>query len=186
MTYIEELTNTRLRQPNSMVAGISSQILQIRKENIKQSLSDMDTIHHRQDYIATIGGVMYYDDSRAESVNATWFTFENIIRPVIWIAGGDGCSADLTDLRRIARKKVKAMVCIGEDKGMMHKAFQHEIKDIVEADTIEDAVKMAALLAKDDDIVLFSPASPSNTSTYAQRGELFAETVKQLENASLK
>ena len=68
MIYIEELTNTRQRQPQSMVASISSQILQIRKENIKQSLSDIGTICHRQDYIATVDGVMYYDDSRAESL----------------------------------------------------------------------------------------------------------------------
>ena len=50
MTYIEEITNTRLRQPNSMVASISSKVLQIRKENIKESLSDLNTIGHRQDY----------------------------------------------------------------------------------------------------------------------------------------
>ena len=71
MTYFEELTNTRLKRPSSMVAGISSKVLQIRKESIKQSLSDLNTIGHRQEYIATVNGVMYYDDSRAENVNAT-------------------------------------------------------------------------------------------------------------------
>ncbi len=185
MTYIEELTNTRIRQPNSMVAGISSQILQIRKENIKQSLSNMHTIGHRQDYIATVDGVMYYDDSRAENVNATWFTFENIIRPVIWIAGGDDTAADLADLRHMARKKVKAMVCIGKNKDKMKKAFEREVKDIVKADSLEEAVRMASLLAKDDDIVLFSPAAKADGTTFAERGELFAKTVKQLENERL-
>ena len=81
MTYIEEITNTSQRQANSMVASISSKVLQIRKESIKQSLSDLNTIGHRQEYVATLDGVMYYDDSRAENVNATWFTFENLIRP---------------------------------------------------------------------------------------------------------
>ena len=153
MMYIEELTNTRQPQPNSMVASISSKILQIRKENIKQSLSDIGTICHRQDYIATVDGVMYYDDSRAENVNATWFTFENIVRPVIWIAGGDECDADMKDLRRMAKKKVKA-----------------------------EAVRTASLLAKDNDIVLFSPAAKTTGESFAERGELFTETVKQLEN----
>ncbi len=182
MIYIEELTNTRQRQPNSMVASISSQILQIRKENIKQSLSDIGTIGHRQDYVATVDGVMYYDDSRAENVNATWFTFENIVRPVIWIAGGDDCEADIKDLRRMARNKVKAMVCIGNNKTKMKKAFQREVKDIFEADSLEAAVKMASLVAKDDDIVLFSPAAKTSGETYAERGELFTQTVKQLEH----
>ena len=56
MTYIEELTNTKQKQRNSMVAGISSKILQIRKESIKQSLSDLDTIEHRQDLVTTTRG----------------------------------------------------------------------------------------------------------------------------------
>ena len=173
MTYIEELTNTRQPQPNSMVASISSKILQIRKENIKQSLSDIGTIGHRQDYVATVDGVMYYDDARAENVNATWFTFENIVRH---------SEADLKDLRRMARNKVKAMVCIGTSKAKMKKSFQREVKDIFEADSLEEAVRVASLLAKDDDIVLFSPAAKANGTTFAERGELFTETVKQLEN----
>ncbi len=182
MIYIEELTNTRQQQPNSMVASISSKILQIRKENIKQSLSGIGTIGHRQDYVATVDGVMYYDDSRAENVNATWFTFENIVRPVIWIAGGDNIEAELKDLRGMARNKVKAMVCIGTGKAKMRKTFQREVKDIFEADSLDEAVRMASLLAKDDDIVLFSPTAKANGTTFAERGELFAETVKQLEN----
>lgn len=182
MTYIEELTNTRQPQPNSMVASISSKILQIRKENIKQSLSDIGTIGHRQDYVATVDGVMYYDDAQAENVNATWFTFENIVRPVIWIVGGDDSEADLKDLRRMARNKVKAMVCIGTSKAKMKKSFQREVKDIFEADSLDEAVRVASLLAKDDDIVLFSPAAKANGTTFAERGELFTETVKQLEN----
>lgn len=182
MLYIEELTNTRQRQPNSMVASISSKILQIRKENIKQSLSDIGTIGHRQDYVATVNGVMYYDDSRAENVNATWFTFENIVRPVIWIAGGDEINADIKDLRRMARNKVKAMVCIGTSNAKLKKTFQREVKDIFEVATLEEAVRMASLLAKDDDIVLFSPAAKANEMTFKERGELFTEIVKQLEN----
>ena len=89
MNYLEELTNIGLRRSEGMAASISPMILQIRKERIKQSLIDLDTVGHRQDHIATIDGVMYYDDSRAESVNATWFTMENLVSPVVWIAGGD-------------------------------------------------------------------------------------------------
>ena len=181
MTYIEELTNTRQRQPNTMVAGISSQILQIRKESIKQSLSDLNTLGHRQEYIATIDGVMYYDDSRAENVNATWFTFENIVRPVIWIAGGDEQGLDFKELKRITKKKVKAMICIGAVQTELAKTFQKEVGDVFKAESLQNAVKMASLLAKEDDIVLFSPACKSATGNYNQRGEQFIETVKQLE-----
>ena len=82
----------------------------------------------------------------------------------------------------MARNKVKAMVCIGTSKAKMKKSFQREVKDIFEADSLEEAVRVASLLAKDDDIVLFSPAAKANGTTFAERGELFTETVKQLEN----
>ena len=188
MTYIEELTNARITKPNTMVAGISSQILQIRKESIKQSLSDLDAIEHRQNYVATIDGVMYYDDSRAESVNATWFTFENIIKPVIWIAGGDDADTDFKDLRHKAKKNVKALICIGKDNANLKKSFQKDVKDIFEADSLKDAVTMASLLAQDDDIVLFSPACKSDNEgeTYNERGRHYMELVKQMENEHLQ
>lgn len=180
MIYIEELTNTRHSQPSTMVAGISTKILQIRKENIKQSLSGINTIEHRQDFVATVDGVMYYDDSRAENVNATWFTFENIVRPVIWIAGGNSSDADFKDLKKVTKKKVKALICVGSSNESLKKALNKDVKDIYEAKSIEEAVNMASLLAKENDIVLFSPACKSDHENYIERGNLFAKTVKQL------
>lgn len=183
MTYFEQLTNTRQRQPNTMVAGISSMILQIRKENIKQSLSGLNTIEHRQEYIATVDGVMYYDDSRAENVNATWFTFQNIIKPVIWVAGGDVNGTDFKELKRIAKKKVKAMVCIGSEHESLKKAFQKDVKDIFDASSLEEAITTASLIAQEGDIVLFSPACKSDDEqTYIERGDLFTEIVRRMEN----
>ena len=73
------------QRPSNMASGISSKILEIRNENIKRCMGD--TIAHRQQYIDTVDGVIYYDDSKAENVNATWFTFENIVNPVVWIVG---------------------------------------------------------------------------------------------------
>lgn len=183
MTYFEELTNTRQRQSNSMAASISSQILQIRKESIKQSLSDLNTISHRQQYIATIDGVMYYDDSRAENVNATWFTFQNIVKPVVWIAGGDDSMADFKDLKKVVKQKVRAMVCVGEGNAKLKKAFHKDITDLFEVESIDEAVNLASLLAQDNDIVLFSPACKSATGeTYTERGNQFTETVRRMEH----
>lgn len=183
MIYFEELTNTRHKQPTTMAAGISSKILQIRKEHIKQSLSDLNTISHRQEYIATIDGVMYYDDSRAENVNATWFTFQNIVKSVVWIAGGDDSQVDFKDLKQVARKKVRAMVCVGSDNTRLKKAFQKDITDMYEVQNVEEAVRLAALVAQNDDIVLFSPACKSAMGeTFTDRGSQFTETVRRLEN----
>ena len=183
MTYFEELINTKPKQPSTMVAGISSKVLQIRKESIKLSLSDLNTVDHRQEYIATVDGVMYYDDSRAENVNATWFTFQNIVKPVVWIAGGDDSMADFKDLKKVVKQKVKAMVCVGEDNVKLKKAFHKDITDLFEVESIDEAVNLASLLAQDNDIVLFSPACKSAIGeTYTERGNQFTETVRRLEH----
>lgn len=183
MIYIEELTNTKPKQPSTMVAGISSKVLQIRKESIKLSLSDLNTVDHRQEYVTTIDGVMYYDDSRAENLNATWFTFQNIVKPVVWIAGGDDSTTDFKDLKKVVKQKVRAMVCVGENNDHLKKAFQKDITELYEVEHIEEAVNLASLLAQNDDIVLFSPACKSATGeTYIERGNLFTKTVRRMEH----
>ena len=184
MTYLEALTNTRHKQPDTMVAGISSMILQIRKENIKQSLGGPDTIGHRQEYVATVDGVMYYDDARAENENATWFTFQNIVKPVIWVAGGETGGNDFKELKRMAKNKVKALVCINGAGGTLRKAFQKDVKDIYDAPNLEEAVATASLIAQDGDIVLFSPACKSgdDEETYIERGKIFTESVRRMEH----
>ena len=182
MTYFEELINTKPKE-SSMVAGITSKVLQIRKESIKLSLSDLNTVDHRQEYITTVDGVMYYDDSRAENVNATWFTFQNIVKPVVWIAGGDDSLADFKDLKKVVKQKVRAMVCVGESNAKLKKAFHKDITDLFEVESMDEAVNLASLLAQNDDIVLFSPACKSSIGeTYTERGKQFTETVRRLEN----
>lgn len=183
MTYFEEITNTR-HKSDSMAAGISSMILQIRKQNIKESLCDMDSIGHRQQFIANINDVMYYDDSKAESVNATWFTFENIIDPVIWIAGGKAKTSDFSDLVPLVKKNVKALICIGKDNSNLMETFGEYIAEIFEAHSIDEAVSMADIISQEGDIVLFSPSCKSDKTreNYTERGNQFTESVRRLQN----
>ena len=167
-----------------MAANINAMVLDIRKESIKQSLSDWDTIGHRQEYVTTIDDVMYYDDSKAENVNATWFTMESLVRPVIWIAGGNDSNTDYKDLKDSVNHNVKALVCIGKDNTRLKEAFGETINEIYEAKSIEEAVNVATLLAEKDDIVLFSPASrsPNRRESFEKRGTRFVESVKALEH----
>ena len=183
MTYFESLTNTR-RKTDSMAANINAMILDIRKENIKRSLSDWETVGHRQEYVDTIDGIMYYDDSKAENVNATWFTMESLVRPVVWIAGGNDSNTDYNDLKDTVRQNVRALVCIGKDNSRLKDAFSKAVSDIYEAKSVEEAVNIASLLAKEEDIVLFSPASHSESrrENFEKRGNRFVESVKALGN----
>ncbi|MBR4147269.1 MAG: hypothetical protein IKU00_05190 [Bacteroidales bacterium] len=180
MRYLFEKTeNLTKRRPENMASSITSKILEIRKESIKNCMGDLNTLTHRQQYIDTIDGVMYYNDSQAENVNATWFTFENIVNPVIWIVGGS-CHNNYSDLIETAKKNVKAIISLGNEKENIEMTFKGTVNEIYEAASISEAVNMASIIAEENDIVLFSPACKDHEMDYAERGRTFVEKVKSL------
>ncbi len=183
MSFLEEILNSDNMYKEDTTFDITSKIMQIRKESIKQSLLDLDAIGHRQEYVATIDGIMYYDDSGAESVNATWFTFENLVAPVVWIAGGNDKKTDYEELLPKAIDRVKAIVCIGDSK-RLHQAFGNTNIEIFDADDMQEAVKMASIIVHDNEIVLLSPACKPNRrfTDFADRGNQFKNYVYSLQN----
>ena len=180
MRYLfEKAENLTKHRAENMASNITSKILEIRKESIKNCMGDLNTQSHRQRYIDTINGVMYYDDAQAESVNATWFTFENIVNPVVWIAGGS-CHNNYSELISTAKQNVKAIIALGDEKEVIRMTFKSSVDEIYEADSIEEAVNMASIIAEENDIVLFSPACKDKEASYNDRGKAFVEKVKSL------
>lgn len=184
MTYFEELTNSRVRHAENMAASISAKVLQIRKENIKQSLSDFGSFGHRQEYVTTIDEVMYFNDAKAETVNATWFTFESTTKSIIWIACGNDKTIDYNDLLPMAKQNVRTLVCIDDQKGNLKNAFKNTIHEIYDAQDMEEAVRIASIVAQEDEIVVFSPTcKPTKQGeTYEERGNQFKNSVMKLED----
>lgn len=180
MRYLfEKAENLTKRRPENMASNITAKILEIRKESIKNCMGDLNTMTHRQHFIATIDGVTYYDDAQAENVNATWFTFENIVNPVVWIVGGS-CHNNYSELIDTAREKVKAIIAIGNEKENIDMTFKYVVDEIHEAGTFAEAVRMASVIAEENDIVLFSPACKDNEMDYIERGNSFVKEVKSL------
>lgn len=180
MRYLFAKAETlRKQRSENMASGISSKIVEIRNENIKRCMGDFDTVSHRQQYIDTVDGVVYYDDSKAESVNATWFTFENIVNPVVWIVGGS-CHNNYSELIDTARKKVRTIISIGNEHESIKLTFQGVVKEIHAANSIEEAVSMASIIAEENDLVLFSPACKDQEMDYTERGDRFVKEVKKL------
>jgi len=167
---------------NSLVARISSRILDIRKDTIKESLMDFQGVEHRLEFVTNIHGIEFINDSKATNVNSTWYTLESMSKPVIWIVGGKDKGTDYNFLTDIVRKKVKAIVCMGMDNKKIRKAFSGFIKTIVETQSAEDAVKTAYCLGKTDDVVLLSPSCASFDlfENYEERGRKFKEAVREL------
>ena len=167
---------------NSLAAGLAAKLLQIRKDTIKQGLSDFQNIPHRLEYVANVHGVSYINDSKATNINSCWYALESMERPVVWIAGGVDKGNDYETLMPMVKKKVKALICLGVDNNKLFEAFKDVVPAIVEAASADEAVFLASNFAEKNDIVLLSPACASFDlfENYEERGLKFKEAVKKL------
>ena len=167
---------------NSMAAGIAARVLEIRKEVVRESLSDFQNVEHRLEHVATVHGIEFINDSKATNVNATWYALESMDKPVVWVVGGQDKGNDYTHLRELVKQKVKAIVCLGLDNDKLHKAFGDLVKDMVDASSAEQAVHAAYALAEEGDAVLLSPACASFDlfENYEDRGRRFKAAVRSL------
>jgi UDP-N-acetylmuramoylalanine--D-glutamate ligase len=167
---------------NSLAAGIVANIYGLRKEQIKESLSDFKALEHRLETVAKIRGIEFINDSKATNVNSTWYALETIEKPIIWIAGGIDKGNDYAILDALVKKKVKGMICLGVDNTKIHSAFGRKVDIMVNCSNMKDAVKMAYTLGNPGDVVLLSPACASFDlfENYEDRGKKFKEAVVQL------
>lgn len=167
---------------NSMAAGIVGSIYGLRKEIIKESLSDFKGLEHRLESVSRIKGVEYINDSKATNVNSTWYALESMNKPVIWIAGGIDKGNDYSVLEPLVKKKVKALICLGADNTKLHAAFSKHVDIVVNTNNMNDAVRMAYQLAGNGDAVLLSPACASFDlfENYEDRGAKFKDAVIKL------
>lgn len=167
---------------NSMAAGLAASISSIRKNNIRESLTNFKSIEHRLEPVIKVRDIMFINDSKATNVNSTWYALESMTKDVIWIAGGVDKGNDYDELSKLVKNKVKAIVCLGLDNHKLHDAFDGMIPDIVDVKNMKDAVKEAFLLGKDGDTVLLSPACASFDlfDNYEDRGKQFKDAVRRL------
>ncbi len=115
---------------NSMAAGIAARILDIRKDIIKESLSDFQNVEHRLEFVARIHGIDFINDSKATNVNSTWYALESMSNPVIWIAGGIDKGNDYSLLKDLVKDKSKSIICLGKDNKKLIEAFEDVVEDI--------------------------------------------------------
>ncbi|OFZ64905.1 MAG: UDP-N-acetylmuramoylalanine--D-glutamate ligase [Bacteroidetes bacterium RIFCSPHIGHO2_02_FULL_44_7] len=167
---------------NSLASGIASRILEIRKESIRESLSDFVNVEHRLEFVAKVHGIEFINDSKATNVNSTWFALESMDKPTVWIVGGVDKGNDYSELQALVHDKVKAIICLGKDNAKIKEAFQGDVETIVEASTALEAVAYGYRLATKNEIVLLSPACASFDlfENYEHRGNEFKKAVRAL------
>jgi len=167
---------------NSMAAGISGMVVNIRSEKIRESMSDFKGVEHRLERFLKVHGIEFINDSKATNINSTWYALESMTQPTVWIVGGIDKGNDYSQLYELVKSKVKAIVCLGTDNSRILEAFKNVGIDMVETQSMEDAVRSAYYLAKNGDIVLLSPACASFDlfENYEDRGRQFKNEVREL------
>ena len=167
---------------NSLASGITSRILEIRKESIRESLSDFVNVEHRLEFVAKVHGIEFINDSKATNINSTWFALESMDNPTVWIVGGVDKGNDYAELLDLVKDKVKAIICLGKDNKKIKDTFTGVVENIVEANNAMEAVAYGYRLAKKDETVLLSPACASFDlfENYEERGNEFKKAVRAL------
>jgi UDP-N-acetylmuramoylalanine--D-glutamate ligase len=167
---------------NSMAASLAARIMDVRKEVIRESLMDFKNAEHRLEFVASINGVEFINDSKATNVNSTWYALESMTRPVVWICGGQDKGNDYNGLIDLVKEKVKAIICLGKDNRKIVESFRNVVDTIVETDNAADAVAASYKIGKKGDVVLLSPACASFDlfKNYEDRGMQFKAAVRAL------
>lgn len=167
---------------NAMASAMTAQLLKVRKQTIKESLSNFEGAEHRLENVQKVKDVQYINDSKATNVNATFYALECMDNSTVWIVGGVDKGNDYHDLLPLVREKVKAIVCLGIDNKKIQETFSNVVDIIVETAGAEEAVKVSAKLASKGDNVLLSPACASFDlfENYEDRGRQFKKAVRSL------
>lgn len=164
-----------------MAAVLAGLALHVRPSALQDAADTFRGLPHRQEFVGRIGEVAFFDDSKATNVDAACRSVAGCDAPVILIAGGRDKGGDYAPLARVAKKKVKKAVLLGESKALIARAFEGNVPYST-ASNMEDAVNQAFSSAAARDVVLLAPGCSSFDmfADYAHRGRIFKEAVERL------
>ena len=172
---------------NALAAMALCEAIGLPQAAMKNALSEYKGLPHRVEWVADIGHVAFYDDSKGTNVGATYAALQGLVGPndskkIVLIAGGDGKGQDFSPLADIVAKNARAVVLIGRDASLIEAALRGTKVDLIKTESLEAAVKTAYNLAKAGDAVLLSPACASFDMfrNYVHRAEIFVQSVKTL------
>ena len=179
----EELSLTgRHNIYNSLAAGIAGNIAGIKKDVIRQSLSDFPGVEHRLERVATVRGVQYVNDSKATNVDACWYALDSMKTRVVLIVGGKDKGNDYEPIKPLIRQKCSALVYLGADNAKLHQNFDELGIPVRDTHSMKDCVDACYQLAQPGETVLLSPccASFDLFKNMEDRGEQFKQLVRNL------
>ena len=167
---------------NSMAATIAAKVVGIKKEVIRESLMTFQGVEHRLQYVATVNGVRWINDSKATNVNSCWYALESMTTPTVLILGGKDKGNDYSEIDDLVREKCHTLVFMGLHNEKLREHFGGFGLNIIDTDNLHDAIQGAYKAAHEGDTVLLSPccASFDLFKSYEDRGEQFMAAVRNL------
>lgn len=167
---------------NSMAAVLSALCMEVPIEKVLKGLKNFKNAPHRLEFVKEIDGAAYINDSKATNVDSVYYALDGVKGDIIWIAGGIDKGNDYTQIEKLVKKKVKALICMGTDNQGLTDFFGSSIDKIAEVDSAKKAVEQAHEWAEKGDVVLLSPACASFDlfSNYEDRGDKFKRAISKL------
>jgi UDP-N-acetylmuramoylalanine--D-glutamate ligase len=167
---------------NVLAAACAGRLMGCAPEKIRQAVRDFKAVEHRLEFVATIRGVDYYNDSKATNVDATIKALESFPASIHLILGGKDKGSDYSLLNDLLRQRVKRIYTIGAAAAKIESQIVFPKGEIVHAETLENAIRKCNAVAQPGDVVLLAPACASfdQFKNYEQRGRVFKEIVKSL------
>jgi UDP-N-acetylmuramoylalanine--D-glutamate ligase len=179
---VSEIRLKGAHNTENVLAGIcTGALMGVPPEKIRQAVREFKAVEHRLEYVATIKGVEYYDDSKATNVDATIKALESFPANIHLILGGKDKGSDYTTLNGLLRQRVKRVYTIGAAAEMIESQIKGAAA-IVHAETLDNALRRAHAIAQPGDVVLLAPACASfdQFQSYNHRGRVFKELVYAL------
>ncbi len=167
---------------NSLAAAVAARVMEVRSDVMRESLASFEGVPHRLELVREVDGVRYVNDSKATNVNAVWYALESFNERIVLIAGGRDKGNDYSSLKPLVRRKVRAVVALGESAEKVIRELGAAAEHSVPAVSMEEAIRYAHFFAEPGDVVLLSPACSSFDmfENYEDRGDTFKRLVISL------
>ncbi len=167
---------------NGMAMALAARASEIRNEYIRESLKTFEGVAHRLEVVRNLNGIRFINDSKATNINAVWYALDSFNMPLTLILGGRDKGNDYLELENQIREKVHTIIAIGEAKEAIKKQLTDVVPNLLEADSMKEAVKLSLKSAKRGELVLLSPACSSFDmfENYEHRGNVFKQAVLEL------
>jgi UDP-N-acetylmuramoylalanine--D-glutamate ligase len=165
---------------NVLAAVCAGVLMGCAPEKIRQAVREFKAVEHRLEFVATIRGVDYYNDSKATNVDATIKALESFPANIHLILGGKDKGSDYTVLNDLLRQRVKRVYTIGAAAAKIESQIKGA--EVVHAETLDHALRKAYAAAQPGDVVLLAPACASfdQFKNYEHRGQVFKAVVRTL------